>query len=158
MHVYIHYINKTITDTHIPSYLWLICRLLRYYIPTCPPLRIAARNWGWRESGLKSAINLSRSYHRLQVIFGGVCKCIRVYRRCEWIWIKLKLDILEKSEMNKCSLDKCMIPFHFLVLRLGPWGRVPQGIKRGSSTGNIIQSNSSPSSHRTLTRQDTSCL
>ena len=41
---------------------------------------------GGRESGLKSALNLSRTYHRLQVGFGvvyaGVCGC-----RCgELIW------------------------------------------------------------------------
>ncbi len=29
-------------------------------------------------SGLKSAFNLSRSYHRLQGGFGGVCRCMRV--------------------------------------------------------------------------------
>ena len=29
-------------------------------------------------SGLKSAFNLSRSYHRLQVGFGGVCRCMWV--------------------------------------------------------------------------------
>ncbi len=35
---------------------------------------------GWEgggESGLQSAFNHSWSYHRLQVGFGGVCRCMR---------------------------------------------------------------------------------